>query len=316
MLGSGTFANVYEGKNVRTGEVVAVKWIKKGAYEEDIHGEHKINKIVRRWVSVRDNIGRHPNIIMFLDEYIDPSTKRPCFVFEFAKCGSVRSYLLAHSHYSEAVVMEIIRSIIHRDVKPRNILLRAREPKNNSDVFPWVPALGDLGLSSRLKSDGTVKFLGAGTMKYCPPEAFNTNKIGRKGDIWATGITLYEMLCGCVPWFQTKPKKVLADEINRRDFDFSQTRYENISSDARDLLGDLLKKELDDRPSVDMVLKNYQWFQTASREKTLSNRVFCNMHDPDASTIDLVQVARRNIKRDSHVPGNRTKKQSEVRTRE
>jgi len=79
---------------------------------------------------------------------------------------------------------------VHRDIKPANILLD----------FHGRAKLADLGfatLDSKLFED---KFIKAGSPLYMAPEIFKSNSYSAKGDIWAMGIVLLEMLIGDLPW--------------------------------------------------------------------------------------------------------------------
>ncbi|EJC97361.1 kinase-like protein [Fomitiporia mediterranea MF3/22] len=283
-LGSGKYARVFKGKHVKTGNVVAIKRFFPITFDKVVFDrEREINELLLY----------HPNIIMYLYSYWDPGTGHPCYVFELAEGGSVRTYLLTHEHYSEDDAMEIIKGtltgleylhykgIIHRDIKPANILLK-RKSSRHHDTFKWDAALADFGIASELGSGETVEFLYAGTPKYFPPEAIVTGQVGKGGDLWATGIMMHIIFTGYVPWSQTKDEIAMMDEIKQMEFDFRKPQYRHISPNALHLMSNLLPK-VEVRPSAHSALDQqvYQWYLTASKEKILNNREFCKWHTPD-----------------------------------
>ena len=90
-------------------------------------------------------------------------------------------------------------SIIHRDVKPGNIFLDAARQK---------PRLGDWGSAARMDEDGMVTGI-EGSPLYMPPEAGPADgRMGVTGDIYGTGMTLFEMLNGPFDYAQIDPRVV------------------------------------------------------------------------------------------------------------
>jgi eukaryotic-like serine/threonine-protein kinase len=106
------------------------------------------------------------------------------------------SRLLAGVGYAHA------RGIIHRDVKPDNVLMPA----------PTWPMLADFGVAKLLAGDGqtlTQKGLVIGTAAYMAPEQAFGLPVDARTDLYATGIVLYELLCGQVPFDAENPAEVL-----------------------------------------------------------------------------------------------------------
>jgi basic membrane lipoprotein Med (substrate-binding protein (PBP1-ABC) superfamily)/ABC-type phosphate/phosphonate transport system substrate-binding protein len=95
--------------------------------------------------------------------------------------------------------------VIHRDVKPANVLL---------DQDEWV-FLSDFGLARMVEGSQqlTISGVGVGTPAYMSPEQCQAKAIDRRADIYSLGIVLYEMLTGCVPYEAETPLAVVLKHI-------------------------------------------------------------------------------------------------------
>ncbi|KAL5532449.1 DUN1 [Sanghuangporus sanghuang] len=276
LIGAGNFGDVYECYDREEKRIVALKTI-----------THSIEVLIEREsmiMNVLKDLGHHDNIIDFLEEYTNPSTDKTAFVFEYAAGGSVYDRLKILKKFTEVDARDVIegtlrgldflhsRRIIHRDVKPANILLRYTG-------LPLWPKLADFGLSSLIPdTDGKVEFNDDGTLAYSPPEAFEFNKVGIKADIWPIGVIMYQLFFGHHPfdYDELTTSEVVYDikdyilELGYGDHtpaDKLDPLFESISSDARHLMADLLRKDERIRPSAEEALK-YNWIKTASKERT------------------------------------------------
>lgn len=147
--------------------------------------------------------GKHPNIVQVLNA--DIYMEQVAIASEYVPGGTLHDWMKRYggkAPSTEAAVNMIVgvlsglehlhkiqpRPLIHRDLKPGNVLL-------NGDI----PLLTDFGISRVFSS--TVMTRASGTPCYMPPEAFD-DRFSPQTDIWAAGVMLYEMLTGNLPFPQ------------------------------------------------------------------------------------------------------------------
>jgi hypothetical protein len=170
---------------------------------------------------------RHPNIVAILD--LDEGARR--IVMELAGGGTLRELLRTrgprrpsvalerHVQILSALVAAHRRGIVHRDVKPANLMFR-RDPDN-----PGLEImLGDFGVA-HLPGSGEAPRSDAerahrqrnavGTLAYMAPEQRRGAEIGPRADLYSAAVVLYEMLTGQYPW---PPHALLAGVRRRGDF--------------------------------------------------------------------------------------------------
>lgn len=175
---------------------------------------------------------RHPNIVQLYD--FDTTDGHPYIVMEYLKGPSLAAYLRALHERNELLpVRQIARllkslssaleyahgqGVIHRDIKPGNILLH-----NKANEIPFADALTDdvdviltdFGLV-RIAHSATQTASGmvSGTPAYMSPEQARGGKIDHRTDIYSLGVVLYEMLAGRVPFEGDSTMAVILKHIN------------------------------------------------------------------------------------------------------
>lgn len=200
-LGRGAFADVYEARQVLMHRLVALKVLT----GEQRLLEEQLNE-ARLLASVS-----HPNIIQIYDcgLYTDPDSGQSWLYLatELAKGGSLRDRIQKAGRLAvvEAVGIAVTicealacahgRGIVHRDVKPANVLLTEE----------GVPKLADFGVG-RLLAETQVATTVVGTAPYMAPEAWDGPT--HQSDIWSVGVVLYEMLSGAQPFTGRTPAEV------------------------------------------------------------------------------------------------------------
>lgn len=152
----------------------------------------------------------HPNLVRYVDSGMWGT--QPYLVMQFVEGGSLRDHLLERNRpLSPFEAVEFMTGtlaglefmhrhfILHRDLKPDNILLK----KDASGQM--IPKLTDLGLAKKYTESGgtmlTQKGTGMGTILYmCPEQIKDTRSVKEPADLYALGVTLYEMLTGRFPY--------------------------------------------------------------------------------------------------------------------
>jgi serine/threonine protein kinase/Tfp pilus assembly protein PilF len=206
-IGKGGMATVYKAFQPSLDRFVAVKVMPPFYAQED-------DTFVKRFKREAQSIAklRHPNILLVID--FGEHDGLIYIVMEFVDAGTLTERLGKPLPFDEAaVILEQVASaldyahvqgLVHRDVKPSNILL----PK------PDWPLLTDFGLAkivggSQLTITGTI----AGTPAYMSPEQGQGESVDARSDIYSLGIVLYEMMTGCVPYQAETPMAVVVKHI-------------------------------------------------------------------------------------------------------
>ena len=130
--------------------------------------------------------------------------------------------------------------IIHRDIKPKNLLLS----NNQKDI-----RVCDFGLAKIC--NGVEQYTVCGSPLYMAPEVICGNSYDYKIDIWSMGIVLYEMLFGINPLSKIKIKKYYELETFMKNTEHINIPDTTISSCAVDLLTQLLDKDVTKRIDLD-----------------------------------------------------------------
>ena len=230
-LGKGTFGKVKLGIYLPRNKKVAIKIIEKDRIKE----EDDIVRLKREFEMLSQF--NHPNVITVSE--IFESNDEYFTVMEYCEGGELFNYIVANKYLTEEKSaffyyqlingLEYIHSlgIVHRDLKPENLLL----------TKDHILKIIDFGLSNYFKKD-QIELLETpcGSPCYASPEMLSgVNYDGFKIDIWATGIILFAMLCGFLP-FDDKDNNILFQKILDCKIKFPNS----LSQIAKDLLEKIL----------------------------------------------------------------------------
>lgn len=170
-------------------------------------------------------------------------------------------------------------NVLHRDLKPENVLLAddpdamsraamsrattetvlpaaaASTPASTDALGTLVPRLADFGVASLVTQTGQVATANViGTPQYLAPELGDGQPSGRAGDLYALGVTLYEMACGAVPFHADSPVALL-----RLHADHAPTRPDDIPDALWVLIAELLAKNPHERPDDAAAVAQRLW---------------------------------------------------------
>ena len=194
VLGQGGFATVYAGEQVSLGRPVAVK-----IDSRPLHDERNRRRFMRE-MAAASRISGHPNAVSLIDSGVLPDG-RPYLVMERCDGGSL-AQVLQRGELSAAQAVSIISAVcsalgaahdagvLHRDIKPGNILI---------DAY-GSPRLSDFGLAA-IQREGIDSSVTLETMTpdFAPPEAFTLAAPSPRGDVWSMGAVLFALLTGRGP---------------------------------------------------------------------------------------------------------------------
>ena len=139
-----------------------------------------------------------------------------------------------------------VNGVSHRDLKPENVLL-----DKDGNV-----KLADFGLSNKMK-DGNFLYSSCGSPNYAAPELINGKCYnGAAIDIWSSGVILYTILTGQLP-FNEKQANKLYQKIRECKYTVPKT----VPDDAKDLIERMLQKNPLDRITIPEI-KQHKWFSS------------------------------------------------------
>lgn len=247
-IGTGTFSKVYKGFYCKTKKTVAIKKIK---------NKSSIDKIIEKEIEIISGL-EHENIIKLYE--VVSNEKYHFLILEYCELGDLSEYL-KKNELDERMTQEIFSQIIsgikylyekkimHRDLKPQNILL-------TNDLKIKISDFGFAKFYNNL--DETM----CGSPYYMSPEMITNNGYNCKSDLWSLGIILYQMIVGKIP-YKANNIQSLIREINSKRIMLPD--HIIVTSNCKKLIYSLLEIDLNKRIQWEDLF-NHPWLEKKSIE--------------------------------------------------
>lgn len=247
-LGEGSYSTVKQVTHRKKGGVYACKIVDKLSLSDVDRAA--LSHEVRVLSSVN-----HVNI-MRLCEVIEDDAK--CYlVTELAEGGDLFDRIVKHGKFPEREAQKVtaalvealhychLHSIIHRDVKPENVLLSGDDVK-----------LCDFGFARQLNDPEDQATDSCGTPGYAAPEILDGRSYGLEVDVFSLGVVTYIMLCGYPPF----PMKLAQLRTHRFNVRYPSKDWAAIHPDVKTLISHMLHVDPKERPTM-AVLRTHPWIQ-------------------------------------------------------
>ena len=275
-IGKGSFSTVYLGECTKTKLEVAIKKMTVDVSDkkiiENINNEISTMKIIEN--------DPHPNIVKCYDIIKEIDKNTVYIVMEYCDCGDLRSLMIRpiKEKYVGFYFVQLVaglqylfsHNIVHRDIKPRNILVCNKRT---------VLKIADFGFAKYLGSDDLLDTV-CGSPLYMSPEIIFGKLYNSRTDLWSIGMILYEMLYGCHPYQHCKNQKQLIEEIKTNMINIPPivNNNEEVSDECMSLLKMLLQKNVDRRITWDHFfthtwISQYEYVSTTQLKDTKNDKL-------------------------------------------
>lgn len=273
-LGRGSYSTVflglYEGPDItliKTNTKVAIKIIKLQNLTSKAH------EILNDEISIMNMIkgNPHPNIVGCYD-VIQGKTEL-YIIMEYCDSGDLGSILKKpmQEKFAQFYFCQLAnglryldkQSIIHRDIKPKNILLT-----NNRKVLK----IADFGFAKKIQNQSLHDTI-CGSPLFMAPEIMNNNRYNNQTDLWSIGMILYVMLYGNHPFANCRSIQELKDTLSKTIIEIppSSTKNKSVSDECIILLKQLLQKKVDQRINWDDFFE-HPWVKKYQYEIPTTNK--------------------------------------------
>ncbi|KAJ8023834.1 Serine/threonine-protein kinase BRSK2 [Holothuria leucospilota] len=263
-LGKGQTGLVKLGVHCITGRKVAVKIVNKEKLSESVLMK------VEREIAIMKLI-EHPHVLGLFDVY--ENKKYLYLILEHVSGGELFDYLVRKGRLTPREARKFFRQIIsaiefchshsvcHRDLKPENLLL---DDRNNIRV-------ADFGMAS-LQLEQSLLETSCGSPHYACPEVIRGEKYdGRKADVWSSGVILYALLVGALP-FDDDNLRNLLEKVKKGVFHIPHF----VPPDCQNLLRGMVEVNAEKRLAISQI-KRHPWFLVGSKNENQEELITRNI---------------------------------------
>lgn len=248
VLGRGGMSTVFRAENVRLGNIVALKILRSDLAEDNQFRERFV-----RESRVASSMN-HPNIIPIVDAGQEDGNL--FLVMRYVSGSDLKSLLTREGRLEPARCVDIIaqvasaldaahaKGLLHRDVKPANILLESSGVDYRGDHA----YLADFGLTKHTGSTSGLTKTGhfVGTIDYMAPEQIEAGVVDGRADVYALGCVTFQCLTGTVPFVRDGDAAVLWAHL-RADLPKATSVRPELPESVDEVIFRALQKSPDDR---------------------------------------------------------------------
>ncbi|HEY9095079.1 MAG TPA: serine/threonine-protein kinase [Hydrogenophaga sp.] len=244
-LGKGAMGVVYQGRDPKIGRLVAIKTL---ALSAEFEGS-ELREARTRFFREAETAGRlqHPNIVTIFDAgeehdlaYIAMEFLRGQDLVAHARPGQllpIATVLDIGIQVAMALDYAHRCQVIHRDIKPGNIMF---------DAMTGAVKVADFGIARVTDASRTKTGTILGTPSFMSPEQLAGRALDGRSDLYSLGVTLYQLLTGTLPFRGESLSALMYDIANRAPADPRGVRPD-LPPTLADILGRILKKAPEDR---------------------------------------------------------------------
>ena len=310
-IGRGSFATVWKGFDEQSKETVAIK-------EMSTRGlQPKLREALELEITVLRN-AKHRNIMKLVDVVDDLRTERVYLILEYCAGGNLSEFIRKRGRVSEAVAKHFmtqlanglsamrLQSLVHRDLKPDNLLLSERTAKATLKI-------ADFGFARYIQPHGGMADTVCGSPLYMAPEILKYRKYDAKADLWSVGAILFEMVVGKVP-FTGQNQVQLLHNIERSDARIPTRIAETLSPECVALLRSLLRRDPRERLGFDAFFNHPFFISSSSGSASIAVKTDSAAAATTAAELAAAMSVDTNINNSSSNANNNNKKISSGRS--
>lgn len=244
-LGRGAMGLVYLGMDPKIGRTVAIKTMSLG---DEFEGE-KLEDVKQRFFREAETAGRlnHPNIVTIYD--VGEDQELSYIAMDYLKGSDLMTWCKSDNLLPPVDVIDLMiqaadaldyaheQRVVHRDIKPANMIY---------DDENKVVTLTDFGVACLTDTSKTKTGTILGSPSYMSPEQLAGAKVDGRSDLFGLGVTLYQLLCGELPFIADSLASLMYKIANEKHPDIRMFQPE-LHACVSQLINKALQKKAEDR---------------------------------------------------------------------
>ena len=256
-LGAGGMGEVYLAKDTRLDRTVALKVL-----SEEVASDHRRMQRFRQEAKIASSLNQ-PNILTIYEfaevegltflatEFIDGETLREHLRAKKFKIGEILDLAI---QVLAALDAAHEARIIHRDIKPENVMIRRRDHVVKVLDFGLAKTTGERKSSTftAQESEAATEFKTAphvlmGTINYMSPEQAQAHAVDVRTDIWSTGVMIYEMVSGLMPFRGSTHSHTIVQILEKDPVPLTNFAQRKVPAELQRIVSKALAKNADER---------------------------------------------------------------------